>query len=111
MLYWGTLPLSSHYQPGNVGGMRPHDRGYLPQGQDGPLGVQIPKGPSGSGVTILPAGIGATSRTIAGEPPSTGQEATSHRRAKSSSKDGGQVIINQLLPRDCPPASSGGQFP
>jgi hypothetical protein len=56
------------------------------QKHNDPLGVIIPKGPSGSHTTTYPAGIPAPSRSVAGEPCSTGQDATSHRRAKSRSK-------------------------
>lgn len=50
---------------------------------NGPLGVTVPKGPSGSRTRILPAGIAATPGSVGRDPRSTGQDADSQRRGKS----------------------------
>jgi hypothetical protein len=48
-----------------------------------PWDPMIPKGPSGWYAMSFPIGIAASIGTVAGESRSTGQDATSHRRAKS----------------------------
>jgi hypothetical protein len=84
---------------------------YLHARNGPPKAIDL-KGPSGFRTRILAAGIVTPSGSLAGVPRSPGQDATSHRRAKSrwKAETHGQPSA-LLLTRGSPAARRGGLLP